>query len=279
MHVLQNPGHENGLVPSPIDVRDFTIAKSVKSEEFPKEFVLDLIPVKNQYATPSCAAFAGSEIVEYFNQTQKKNYVEFSTEFIYGTRKHGYYIGDGMSLRDVCNTLLCYGDVPVADMVGNHDYELAMANVAAREKELIDIAFPNRVSAYFKLETEEEMKHALMEYGYLLVNMNTYEGAYVSKDGIYVYDAEKPHGSHAVVLYGWNDTGWLMQNSWGIGWGKQGRCVIPYGFKFNEVWGLSDNIIEDGEFRSPFSGRFIGFIARIINVITNLFRRKRRNSK
>lgn len=276
MKVLHNPSHSNGLVPSSIDVRDFTIAKTVSANNFPEEFVLPLIPVKNQYGTPSCAAFAGSEIVEYFNQTQKEDYVEFSTEFIYGTRPHGYYIGDGMSLRDVCNTLLNFGDVPVSSLPGNHDYQLAMENVAAKDGALSAEAYPNRVSAYFKITTSSEMMHTLMTYGYLLVSMNVYDDSRVDREGLYIYDPSKPAGAHAVVIYGWNKHGWLVQNSWGTGWGVKGRFIIPFEYTFNEIWGFKDDIIEDGEFNSPFSGRFIGFIARIINIITNFFRKRRK---
>lgn len=273
MKKLTNPSYLNGLIPSPIDVRDYTIASAVEAD-FPAEFALPLIPVKDQFTTPSCAAFAGSEIVEYFNQIQKGEYVEFSTEFIYGLREKDYYIGDGMCLRDVCNTLLKYGDVTVTEMVGNHDVDLAMENVEKRQDKLLPLAYPNRVSAYFKLESAEEMKQALMKYGYLLASMNTYQDAYVSPEGMYIYNPDKPHGCHAIVIYGWNESGWLVQNSWGTGWGKKGRCILPKDFKFNEVWGFTDNIIEDGEFRSPFSGRFIGFLARLINTITNFFRRR-----
>lgn len=38
-------------------------------------------------------------------------------------------------------------------------------------------------------------------------------------------------GGHAVVVYGWDDDqgGWLVQNSWGRGWGDAGRGVFKYG--------------------------------------------------
>lgn len=38
-------------------------------------------------------------------------------------------------------------------------------------------------------------------------------------------------GSHAVVIYGWDDTrgGWLVQNSWGDSWCEGGRGVFSYG--------------------------------------------------
>lgn len=38
-------------------------------------------------------------------------------------------------------------------------------------------------------------------------------------------------GSHAVVVYGWDDSrnGWLVQNSWGDSWCEGGRGVFSYG--------------------------------------------------
>ncbi|HEX2253230.1 MAG TPA: C1 family peptidase [Thermoanaerobaculia bacterium] len=35
-------------------------------------------------------------------------------------------------------------------------------------------------------------------------------------------------GNHAVVLAGYNDLGFLVQNSWGTGWGRGGFATLPY---------------------------------------------------
>ena len=43
-------------------------------------------------------------------------------------------------------------------------------------------------------------------------------------------------GGHAVVCYGWNETGLLIQNSWGAGWGIKGCFIIPYEYGFTEAW-------------------------------------------
>ena len=35
-------------------------------------------------------------------------------------------------------------------------------------------------------------------------------------------------GGHAIVCVGYNETQWIMRNSWGIGWGDKGYFYLPY---------------------------------------------------
>jgi len=35
--------------------------------------------------------------------------------------------------------------------------------------------------------------------------------------------------NHGVLLYGWDDESWHMQNSWGEGWGYGGHFYLPRG--------------------------------------------------
>ena len=53
---------------------------------------------------------------------------------------------------------------------------------------------------------------------------------------------EKSNSSHAMVIYGWNEKGWLIQNSWGKLWGTKGTIILPYSIEFNSVWGVYDEI-------------------------------------
>jgi hypothetical protein len=68
-------------------------------------------------------------LVEYFNYIQQKNNTKFSTEFIYGYRPDGYYVGDGMYIRDALKTLQKVGVPPIDYLKGNHNYETAMKKV------------------------------------------------------------------------------------------------------------------------------------------------------
>ena len=81
-------------------------------------------------------------------------------------------------------------------------------------------------------------------------------------------------GGHCMVIYGWDERGWKVQNSWGNNWGNNGCVIIPYDFKFDECWIVSDNIIDNTEVKKPFSSKLGQIVAKIINKIVNLFKKK-----
>jgi hypothetical protein len=258
---------------SPYDVRDYKIA-CISTQEFPEEFVLDNVTVKDQGGTGSCVAHACSSIVEYHNKKQEKNDTVFSTEFIYGHRPTGYYIGEGMYVRDALKTLKRYGDVPLSDLIGNNEYDVAMKNVNDNINDLKDKAYPHRISSYMNLRGMMDIKTALMKYGYVLSSMPWHANATL-KNGVYSHNTDEIIGYHAVVIYGWNANGWLVQNSWGENWGQGGRFIVPFDFEWTETWSITDNIINEEDVIKPNeSNIFINLFYRIINFFGNIFNKK-----
>lgn len=257
----------NNLV-SPFDIRDYKIA--VTSTEFPDTFVLPEVTVKNQGSTGSCVAHACSSVVEFHNKRQENTNTVFSTEFIYGYRPIGYYIGEGMYIRDALKTLQKVGDCPLSDLKGNHKCPEAMESVEAKLDELKDKAYPHRVSTYAKVATVEEIKQALMDFGYVVVSMPWHKD-YKLKNGVYTYTSDETSGYHCVVVYGWNKTGWLVHNSWGSGWGKKGKFIVPFDFEWREAWAVTDNIIGEGDIVRPEDNWLIKIFSKFINFIVRLF--------
>ena len=258
-----------GALKSPFDARDYKLVAS--AAEFPDTFELPKVTVKNQGSTNSCVAHAASSVVEYHHKRQHNEKKSFSTEFIYGLRDVGYYVGEGMYIRNALNTLRKYGDVPTADFRGNNEYQKAMENVNAKFDELKDKAYPHRVSSYFRLNDTNAVKSALMNHGYVVVSMDWYKDAELIDDVYTITD--EVSGRHAVVIYGWNETGWLCQNSWGTGWGNKGRFIVPFDFDFNEMWGVTDNITED--IVRPKTGKIWDAFYNIWNAIVNFFIKER----
>ena len=255
---------------SPFDVRDYKLVTSIT--DFPEKFVLDAVSIKNQGNISSCVAHACSSVVEYHNKKQQGTNIVFSTEFIYGYRPAGYYVGKGMYIRNALKTLQKFGDCPLNELRGNHEYAEAMEVVEARVEELKDFAYPHRISSYMRVSSVAEIKKALMDYGYVVVSMPWHED-YKLKNGVYTYESNKNRGYHCVLIYGWDERGWLVQNSWGSGWGQKGRFIVPFDFKWTEAWAVTDSIINEEDIVRPADNWFVKTFSPIINKIANFFRK------
>ena len=268
----------NGVVESSYDARDYKIKAD---SEFPKEFELPYkVSVKNQGSKPTCVAHAVSSLIEYHNLIETGKYRKFSTEFIYGTRDIGYYIGDGMVIRDALKTVQKYGDCYYADCPGNHDTADAMNNVNEKVEEYRDLAYPHRIGSYYRVKTPEEMKTALMNHGPVVISMTCKDNAYIADD-IYCYpqDAENS-GRHCVLVVGWNENGWIIQNSWGALYAGDGYFTLPFDFKINEAWGTTDQKDDCSLLKRKVRNKFMNKVYEIINRIINWFynRKKQKES-
>ena len=258
-----------GVVQSSIDSRDYTIKAA---NEFPSEFQLKPPVIKNQGSEGTCVAHGVSSVIEYHFERQHGVKKQFSTQFIYGYRDVGYYIGDGMMIRDALKTVQKIGDPYRTDCSGNDNYKVAMEKVSADMDKYIELANPHRISSYVRLKTENEIKTALMTLGPVIISMNWYRD-YKLVDDVYTYENEKDYGRHCVMIYGWNENGWLVQNSWGAAWAKDGRFTLPFDFKINEAWSIADNIIDEElvDIKIPKKSKIAKFFYNAYNVIANFF--------
>ena len=154
------------------------------------------------------------------------------------------------------------------DLLGNSHYQTAAAKVQRNWDELKDRAYPHRISAYYKLNTADEIKTAIMRDGAVVASMNTYDGAKLVKD-IYTYDKTAEHGAHCVLLIGWNKYGWIVQNSWGYLYGGDGRFVLPFSFELNEAWGVTDDITD---ITTPKRSKWRDIFYKLVNELVKLFK-------
>ena len=254
------------------DIRDYKLTKSTEEQlKLPESFELDSLPdVKNQGIVNACVAHVTSSILEYHN----KNANKLSTNFIYGIQnKECGYDGQGMYLSDACKIAYKYGDCLVEDCVGNDEVPISWekAEAAFADAEKMKRASSFKLRQYFTCNSPEEIKRAIYNYGPVLGSIKWWEDFNLDKNNcLYRTNSRRDYGYHAIMIYGWNETGFLCQNSWGKFWGNGGRFVCPYNIPIVEAKGLVDD--EAAEFKQVKRNTFLDFIYKGINYVVNFFK-------
>ena len=185
-----------------------------------------------------------------------------------------------MVIRDALKTIQKYGDCYYADCPGNHDTADAMKNINEKVEEYRDLAYPHRISSYYRVRTPEEIKTALMNHGPVVVSMTCKENAYIADDTYCYPQNAKNSGRHCVLIVGWNENGWIIQNSWGALYAGDGYFTLPFDFKINEAWGTTDQKDDYSLLKRKARNKFMNKVYEIINRIVNWFynRKKQKES-
>ena len=264
-----------GALFSKPDVRDYT-AYTMQSD-FPIEFELDMPKVKSQGVVGSCVAHALSTVVEYFNTKESGKYIEMSTGYIYGNRRLTLHKGRGMYTRDAVSTTAKYGDVPNSYFPVNVEVPYAIEKFEQEVDKIEAEGYHFKFAEYFKLKDELAIKTSIMENGPAILSMYWFDDIKV-KNGVMQTKCVKTSktGGHCMVIYGWNDTGWKVQNSWGSTWGKGGTVIIPYEVSFKEVWGIKDaeatsSLVLRKPFKTKFGEKLAKFLNFVISIVYNAF--------
>lgn len=264
-----------GAIPSQKDVRDYQGVATTSS--FPQEWELKMVRVKNQGSVGSCVAHALSSTIEYFNSIQNDDTTEMSVGYIYGNRTGSLYKKEGMIIRDAISNVCKYGDVSHSDFPYHREVPEAINKFEELKDSLYERGYPNRFTSYYKLKNIDDIKASLMNNGPVIMSMKWYKDITV-KSGVLTTNKGKYNGNHCMVIYGWNDKGWKILNSWGIFWGNGGKAILPYDVPLNEAWGIVDTYTTkssvDLDIKKPFNSTFGKIIAKVLNIILNILKKK-----
>lgn len=257
---MDKENFKSGIIPSPPDPRDFTVAMACKAigkpveQTFPEEFNL-FYPDKvlDQGDIGACVAFSTSAERCATEYEQTGNIIRFSQGYIYADR-FGFYSGEGMITRDALTALQKWGVVPYEDFPYLDTYDKLKPILWGDRGSNLDAlrvkAYPYRISSYYRLDVEGEdtatnIKNALMNGMGVITVFDVKESFWdVGSDGIVPIpkDNEKNYGGHATVTFGWKGNYTNTLNSWGEKWGDKGWAHFPLDYPFREVWAVSDKI-------------------------------------
>ena len=255
-----------GALFSAKDIRDYRLA--TVASDFPKEFELPMPEVKNQGNVGSCVARSLAIVIEFYNKKQHNQDIPMSVGYIYGNRASSLHKGSGMITRDAIKDVCLEGDVIHSLFPVNKEVPDILESVKQNKEELAPKAEPYRFTAYVKVETEEEIKTALMN-GYPIVFAMQWKKQAKVKDGVLTFGSDEKSGGHCMVIYGWDERGWKFQNSWGKSWGEGGRAILPYDMKIREAYSIIDELVGDIEIIKPHNnaGLLEKLFVKIVNYI------------
>jgi len=261
-----------GAIFSGYDARDYKLICAARDYDFPEEFELNTVRIKNQMDVGSCVAHSLSSILEYYNNKQNNNPTEMSVGYIYGNRSTSEYEGEGMIMRDALEVVRKYGDVYKTDfsngIVDNVEVPTITFLYEMQKDALYDKGYPHRISQYCRVNSVNAIKASLYAGNPVLMAMMWYDDMEVV-DGILTTSYEGCAGGHCMFIYGWDETGWKVQNSWGEDWGNNGCMIVPYEMPIEEFWTLTDDIIEGTYVKKPFQSKIGKLLAKVLNKAAN----------
>jgi hypothetical protein len=208
--------------------------------------------IENQQNTNSCTANAGVSACEIWAKRAGKE-LDFSRLFLYYNERaeypnlHGQ--DGGAYMRDICRCLnkqgVCLESTwpfvtwAVNDKPPEQAYKEAEAWKVGRYERIenynmigvktaLALGCPVLVGMFLKAPFLDFPKTDNSDgeiYQWYIVN------SYYTKPAI---------GSHAMLIVGYDDNKqcWIVENSWGTGWGNNGYAFIPYGFAQADIHDL-----------------------------------------
>ena len=208
------------------------------------EYQPPLIKIKSQYKAKrsqltildqgtdgACTGFALGACINHLNRQRGKQY-SVSNRMLYEmARRFDEWPGNdysGSSCRGVIKGWYSMGTCRQSQWPDNEKNTSFLTIKAAKG------ARENRVGAYYRLNHRLADFHAAInETGALLVSANVHNGwskEVVTKNKAHIEFLDEPGmlPGHAFALVGYNDDGFVVQNSWGESWGDQGLAIWTY---------------------------------------------------
>jgi hypothetical protein len=214
----------------------------------PRWFPEFALPVKDQGDTNACTGFALSLVVEHLlRKAQREKAPAISPFMLYSmARRYDEFPGckdEGSSLRGALKGWHKHGACAAA--LWRTGLAMPPAPKKASDDWWLD-AVRRPLGAYYRIDRRQiaDIHAALNEVGIVYASADTHRGwdagadgggkgalkkRPTSLDGIFVIPAHKGGaGGHAFAIVGYDERGFLVQNSWGPDWGSYGYAILTY---------------------------------------------------
>lgn len=257
------------------DGRDYQMVSTFTEKTYiPDEYELpgwEEIQVKSQGNVGSCVAHAMSSILEYYNEG-----AEMSTDFIYGAQYEMFGLKTrGMYLRDACKIAARLGDCCHATCPTNTEMPRAIQKFEAVSDDNKAVARKARILKYVGVSTENEIREALLAGTPILFAINWPKHYDLDVNFVLKQTQSGYSGGHGMVIYGWDQHGWRVQNSWGDWWGNDGHFRLPYDYKIREAWAIVDDknicILHTTPAPPAYKIKFWDLLRKMISIFQNWF--------
>ncbi|HRI18976.1 MAG TPA: C1 family peptidase, partial [Burkholderiaceae bacterium] len=231
--------------PDSIDFRDRRYLPNVALAPAPTLYPQEPMPVKHQGETNACTGFGLSIVVEHLRRRQ--GHAETVSPFMLYSmaRRYDEFAGsardEGSSLRGALKGWFKHGACSEALFPG---LEMPPAPKRVEDDWWFD-AVMRPLGAYYRIDTEQiaDMHAALNEVGVLYVSCGCHSGwdegvnlkplkrrpaSIADVWQIPIQRGHAAHAGHAFAIVGYDERGFLVQNSWGTDWGSYGYAILGY---------------------------------------------------
>jgi len=198
-----------GFIPSLI-TSDTVKFKAPKSMPLPKKYTYRpfLSPVTNQGSDPYCIPHSIATWLNWRENIKKGTKIDHHIKYsdIYYSKK---VYGEGMTYQDAFSYLKSKG--------------------VKTDKGVM------KISEVAYVPNVELLKAAIIANGPCFGALPVYDS---ESDTFWKRTGSKINGWHSITIVGWNETGYIIRNSWGVGYGERGYITLPYedAKSFREIW-------------------------------------------
>ncbi|MEA2238764.1 MAG: hypothetical protein QOC81_3488 [Thermoanaerobaculia bacterium] len=223
--------------PDPFDIRDLIYRPRL-------QLLADTVDRRKnalvlEQAGNSCTGHAVAAMVNtvYSQKTRKQLADPVSPYMLYFlARRYDEFPGDedaGSSLRGVLKGWWRHG------MALQTEWPALDTHLDLDDVSLVKSCRRRPLGAYYRVDAQrlDDMQSAITELNAIVASAAVHDGWQSPKKVrisgkthhiITKTESSQPIGGHAFALVGYNEIGFLVQNSWGKTWGKEGFATLPY---------------------------------------------------